>query len=57
MGLVADRVQLMGCGCWSSLSVGSFLAGCLEKLRQAGEHPGVLSQYQGPREWGALLCG
>lgn len=30
-------------------------AGCLVKLRQEGEWPGVLSWYQGPRDWGVQL--
>lgn len=55
--LIAYKVQLMGWGCWINLSAGDLPAAWLEKLRQLGEGPGILSLYGRPRGWSVPLGG
>lgn len=49
--------QVDSVGFWGSLPVGRSPAGWLEKQREFGEGPRVLSHYGGFREWGILPHG
>lgn len=46
-----------GGGYWGSQPAGNSPAAWLEKPKQLEEGPGVLSRYEGPGEFGVLLCG
>lgn len=53
LGFLANRVQSIGWGFWSSLPTVSVTTGWLKKLREVVEGPSVLPRFRGPRGWGA----